>query len=328
MDASTHQRRGRGSREPYAHFTDGHIVERTIRQPDIELVKLFARYRYLSAEYAAALLGRSYQGVSRRFCSLREKDVNIFQLCERQRTNTAERTIGTLYYELAQEGYALLSEEGIVLPEKREDKIFPHTLMVDQIMASIGIGLRQQDELEIEYRDDLPRKLPLQKKDGREQFMISDHAPFTFHNKSSGKRRHIAGLEADTGSMPIAAKDANRTAIIHKLEHMLYLINSGVLEREYRFGRQFFFLFVFRTDARRESAMRYLEEMTKKQPQLRAHFAFKRHPVYGKSQDKPRATGHMLTEPWKMVGYPDFYLGKPKEAASAGQQADAHQGAH
>jgi hypothetical protein len=63
-----------------------------------------------------------------------------------------------------------------------------------------------------------------------------------------------------------------------------------------------------------ESAMAELEEMTAHNPSLRKHFIFKRHPIFGKSKDKPRATGHILTEPWQRVKCEPLYLNGGKGA--------------
>src|SRR5438128_598151 len=110
---TTQRPRSRTSTEPYINFEDGHVVRRRIEPSDIEILKLFVRYRYLSALYVAALLGRSYKGISNRLRGLKEDGVNVLQLCERQRhKGSPEAIIGFLYYELAPEGYALLSEEG------------------------------------------------------------------------------------------------------------------------------------------------------------------------------------------------------------------------
>ena len=37
-------------------------------------------------------------------------------------------------------------------------------------------------------------------------------------------------------------------------------------------------------------------------------FLFKTFPAFTSFEKPPGSTGHMLTEPWQRVGYPDFYL--------------------
>jgi hypothetical protein len=61
--------------------------------------------------------------------------------------------------------------------------------------------------------------------------------------------------------------------------------------------------FITPTTRRRESMMALLESMTLNNKPLRKHFLFKTHPLFT-SSTKPRATGHMIEEPWLRVGYP------------------------
>ncbi|TXH55588.1 MAG: hypothetical protein E6Q97_08445 [Desulfurellales bacterium] len=291
--------RSRASTEPIRHYTDGHIVDHGIGNADIEILREFRYRRYHSAPYLAALLGRHPVAMSRALRRLKVKGVDGLQLCELQRTNVKDRTMGFLYYELGSEGYNVLNEEGIKMPEHKEDKQFAHTLCLDQVMASIEIGIRQQTEVTITYREDLPRSLPLSPRDGKRRWMTSDHMPVTLTR--NGKPRHIVGIEIETG--------ANRLAkAVTKFKNIRELIKSGTIEKYYGFGKQYFWLFVFRTEATKESAMAELAIVMKDDPELCRHILFKRHPIYGKSHDKPQPTGHMFTESWTRAGFPPLYL--------------------
>ena len=290
-----YSRQSRASTADYV-ASDGRVVTHRIGRSDIEIVKLFIRRRYLSAPYIALLVNppRSVQVIQRRLRAMKRKSVNILQLCERQRTIPAERITGYLYYELAPEGYALLSEEGADIPKRDRDGIFAHTLMLDQAMASLDIGLvRAGATATYEPRKayDLPDKRRL----------IPDHGAINLEVKA--KKPRISAVEADTGSMPISTHDADRSAIVNKLRDYLYLISEGEIDG--------YVLFIVRTEERILSVFRELEKLTKEKPSLRKFFLFKTHPVYGKSVEKPRATGHMFEEPFQRCGgYEPVILGQ------------------
>jgi hypothetical protein len=67
------------------------------------------------------------------------------------------------------------------------------------------------------------------------------------------------------------------------------------------------FAFATRSLRRKLSMMEALMAMTEAKPSLRRYFLFKTHPTL-KSRENPRATGHMLAEPWSRAGYPDLQL--------------------
>ena len=307
MSTPAQRSRSRASTEPYRHFSDGHVVVRNVANhlPTQEMiVRLYTNHRYCTPEYAAALLGRNYNATCVRFKALREDGVKVLKLCKRQQDNVGERLVGMLYSELDTEGYAILAEEGIKIKPRKEDGQFPHTLARDLATFSLEIGVKDNPDIEMEYRNNIPGSFRL----GADHFMVCDERPITFTSKSRGTKRHLAGIEIETGANGVAPKDLNDASAIKKLRNMLWLMEKGELERSHHFGKQFYWAFVCRTDVRKESIMHELVEMTKHKPELRKHFIFKRHPIYGKSKDKPRATGHMFTEPWDRAGHQPLYL--------------------
>jgi hypothetical protein len=274
------------------------------------LVAIFARRRYSTPEYVARLLRLNYGATNSRFKELREDTMRVLKLCDIQQVNAGLRMTGYLYYELDSEGYAILVEEGVKLKQHKIDGQFAHTLARDLFMLSIEIGVAEDSDIEMRYRDDLPRSFRL----GKDKYMVCDEMPVTFRSISRGTERHLAGIEVETGANSIAPKDANDASVIKKLKNIIWLIESGELERTHRFGKQVFFGFIFRTLIRKESAMEYLERMTRHDPTLRKHFLFKTHPIFGKSKDKPRATGHAFNEPWDRVKCEPLYLNGGKSA--------------
>lgn len=313
------KRRARGSKDPYLHYSDNHIVRRKESDGDYEIVRtVFGnRRRYSCPYFAGPLVGRTYDSIRHSFTRLTE--MGVLQLCERQRENVNERIFGTLYRELGPRGREIAAEMGIDMPRYHDDKIFPHTLMLDQVTASIEIGVREQDEITLEYRDDLPRHYPLK---NNRRLIPDNHRPIKLSRKDSPIVRHIAGIEVETGSNRVTTKDTDATAVVKKFEAIIELIEDGTLEN--LFGKQFFFLFVFGGKARKEWAMENLLKVTQHEDKHRRHFAFKApFPVYGKRlTGTPNPTGHMATEPWDRLAWggkpaSPFYLLPPKEASSA-----------
>jgi hypothetical protein len=93
---------------------------------------------------------------------------------------------------------------------------------------------------------------------------------------------------------------------LHKFEDYIYAIDNELFEKQYGV-KSYFIPFVTRNARRMQSMMDCLAAMTEKKPSLRRYFLFKIYPTL-KSRETPRATGHMLLEPWKRVGYPDLQL--------------------
>jgi predicted transcriptional regulator len=306
MDARTQRSRSRASTEPYFNPRTGEIVERHIRDSDIELLKLFAHHRYLSAPYVAALLQRSEQGVSRRLRSLKEKNVGLVKLCETQREDRNLRTVGFLYYDIDAAGITTLAEEGIYITPPKAPKNFVHALMVHQIIASFAIGVVGREDIRLAFEG--AQRILLGKRNGKDHYMISDYPHFAIERTADGKRRSIPSIEADTGSEPIMAYDRERSGICNKFEDYIYAIENDLFRKQYGV-RTFYIPFITRNERRLQSIMECLANMTDKKRELRQYFLFKTHPTL-KSREKPRATGHMLTEPWKRVQYPDVQLDK------------------
>jgi hypothetical protein len=82
-------------------------------------------------------------------------------------------------------------------------------------------------------------------------------------------------------------------------------------ERTYQthFGVNTFMVAIVTTNATRmNSMMALLERM--KPGQSPKCFLFKHIPVFTSSKPSAPATGHILTDPWKRAGFPNFYLNK------------------
>ncbi len=274
------------------------------------------------------------QGVGRRLRALKEDKVELVTICEPQRQDRFMLRFGYLYYDISPKGIALLEEEGIHIEPRYVSKNFTHALLTEQIIASFAIGALDRTDIALRYFEDLlpdmpaptrQSKHPLRISVSKDEWVAPDYAPFAIERTSDGKRRHIF-LEADTGTEPIKAYDRERSSICNKFAAYIHIIDNELIRRQFGFATHQF-AFVTRNATRMQSMMDALMAMTERKPSLRRHFLFKTHPTL-KSREAPRATGHMLTEPWKRADNPDLQLDQSTGAADVGRQDNASENAH
>lgn len=273
---------------------------------DIELLKALTRRRFLSADYIAALIGTSYKYALTRVQILKSDPNFYIKVCDAQRENPKSHFYTPLYYELDQRGIGALEERDIVIAPRRPVRNIIHAVMVDQIMASFELGAT--GDISLIGRADIltkapdktqalamPERIPV----GKERWVRPDGEMFVL--KSSHGFSFFPGIEADTGTEPIHSYDYERSSIRAKFEDYITVIEREIYKSHFG-ARTFNIAFVTPTTRRLELMMVLLEEMTKNKPSLRKHFLFKTHPLFT-SSTKPRATGHMIDEPWLRVGY-------------------------
>jgi len=288
---------------------------------DIEIFKALLAHRFLSPDYIAALIGSSYKYVLTRTQILKSEPNCYLKIADEQLANRRAYTCTTIFLELDSPGITELEELGISVPARRAVKNFTHGVMVDQIMASFRIGARGSAKLisrahilanpktPVATRNaSVPDRIPLPPKNGKPHYVRPDGEMFVLHD---GEHFYFfPGIEADTGSEPIHSYDYERTSIHQKFVDYLTILDQGIYRSH--FGANTFFIpFVTSTSRRLASMMTMLEQMTEKHPHLRKSFLFKQHPTF-KSSEKPRASGHMVSEPWLRVGYPPMTFGDGK----------------
>ena len=324
MDAETYplRRNSRWTRDPVVD--DGQAVIAFPTERDIEIFKLLARYRYLPSDYIHAFIGGNAKALTRRLNLLSRKP-NLYLARPHQQRESASANHRPLIYELDERGIRVLRERGALVPQKGYHRNFAHELMVAEIMASIELGTREHPHIrlipwqEILATEHTPRStrespspasIPVKFALRGEQLSVSltaDGQPFGLERVVGGKRSFLffPGIEADCGTEPLDASDADRSSIAKKFAAYAAIAEQGIFRSHFGFPN-FFVPFITSTNARMLSMMRLLEKMTGESGSKM--FLFRTFPAFASFETPPKAGGHMLSEPWKRVGHPPLLL--------------------
>jgi hypothetical protein len=155
-----------------------------------------------------------------------------------------------------------------------------------------------------------PERIPVTYEVRGERFgteVNADALPFGIERSSFGVRSFLffPGIEADCGTEPIDASDGGRSSILKKFAAYRAIVSQGLHRVHFGFPN-FFVPFVTTNKTRMESMMSLLRRITDGEGSK--SFLFKTFPAFTSFEKPPGPTGHMLTEPWHRVGYPDFLL--------------------
>jgi len=311
MDQRT--RNSRWDRTPVvsnvAKPTVAHLTAR-----DIDIFKCLARHQYLPADYIHAFVRGDYKSLIHRLNLLSRKP-NLYINRPPQQRGHAEANYRKLVYELDNRGAQVLRDRDIPVSKKKDHRNFAHELMVCQIAASIELGTMANPRIRlirwpaILASDKLPdatrrlanplsipvgdhRKIP----DGEPIAIVRQFEPTTFI---------FLVLEADCGTEPIDATDNDRSSMRRMFEDYLTIIEQRTYQTH--FGANTFMVAIVTTnETRMNSMMALVGRMNPGQSAKR--FLFKHIPAFTSYQPSAPATGHILTEPWKRAGFPDFCL--------------------
>ena len=137
--------------------------------------------------------------------------------------------------------------------------------------------------------------------------LTADAQPFGLERMIGGKRTYLffPGIEADCGTEPLDANDADRSSIAKKFAAYTAIADQGIYRSHFGFPN-FFVPVITSTAARMRSMMRLLEKMTGDGGSKM--FLFKTFPAFTSFDPPPKAGGHMLSEPWHRVGHSPLLL--------------------
>jgi hypothetical protein len=313
MDERT--RNSRWDRKPVvdngANPAVAHLTER-----DIEIFKCLARYQYLPTDYIHAFVQGDYKSLSHRLNLLSRKP-NLYINRPHQQRGHAEANHRKLVYELDSPGAQELRDRDIPVSKKKDHRNFAHELMVCQIAASIDLGTIADPKIKVirwptilasDRVPDATRRLanPLSIPIGDHR-KIPDGEPIVIARQFQRATFIFLVQEADCGTEPIDATDNDRSSIRRMFEDYLTIIEQRIYKTH--FGANTFMVAIITTnETRMNSMMALLERMNPGQSAKR--FLFKHIPVFTSYKPSAPATGHMLTDPWKRAGFPDFYLNR------------------
>ena len=114
-----------------------------ITERDIDgIFKPLTRYRYLPADYIHALGGGSLDYLVNRLNLLCREPNRYVARPPQQRAN-ASANHRRLIYELAEKGWRIMQERGVLRGRSRAPSNFAHELMTCELMASFELGTRE-----------------------------------------------------------------------------------------------------------------------------------------------------------------------------------------
>ena len=222
-------------------------------------------------------------------------------------------------------GRRILRERGLSFLPKSYHHNFIHELMVAQITASIELGTKANANVrlitwpEILAHETTPiatRKSAAPatirvsyelRGERRTDEITADAGPFGLERTIAAKRSYLffPGIEADCGTEPIQASDADRSSIGKKFAAYMAIAEQGLHRSHFGFPN-FFVPFITTSTARLNSMMQLLDRQTSGRGSK--ILLFKAFPSFT-SAEKPLApSGHMLTEPWQRAGFPPLSL--------------------
>jgi hypothetical protein len=325
MDAISDKRmrNSRWSRDPVV-ARDGIAVAVHPTERDFEIFKLLARYRYLPSDYIQAFVGGNAKALSHRLNLLSRKP-NLYLSRPQQQRQNAEANYRPLIYQLDERGSRALRERGLPFPPKSYHRNFAHELMVAQITASIELGTRASpnvrlitwSEILASERTPFATRQAVHPNAIRVSYsfrgetltgeVIADARPFGLKRTIEGNLTYLffLGIEADCGSEPIHAADAERSSIAKKFAAYTAITEQGIYRSHFGFPNMFVPIITTNT-TRMHSMMELLDRLSAGRGSKM--FLFKTLPAFTSLEKPPIPSGHMLTVPWERVAFPPLSL--------------------
>lgn len=306
---------------------------------DVEILRLFLEFPYLSAPYVGELLGYQpkpaicggktifrYPYLRKRLTRLR-KDGGYLK-CPAESWRAANSRYRPAVYTLTEKGKALLRQHGVhdAAPSLGND--FAHAFGTCLVMASIRIGLHRRSCL----RFITPREIldhpacPESTRTAPDPFAIPtrfeyrgrsggtvqadthkehDWAPFGIaHALGGGRERKILfpGIEFDRRTEPLESDRADRASVTRHLLAILALLDGGYRQH---FGLQSVYVPIITIgEVRKRSIQRLLLKLTGGQGSER--ILLKSTTDFASWEAPPPATDHMLSVPWDRAWHPPF----------------------
>ena len=244
-----------------------------------QLLGFLERHRYATFDDIHAFLKGDPTALRYSIRVLKAKPNCYIKVCDQ---HAEERNLRRkLAYELDKRGIEYLRESGKLIPDRRYVRNFTHAALASHATASIEAGistaqharlitwseiLSSQNMPAATKRMEHPAGMPIAYEvDGvvREKTVRADSPPFgiVLGFDERKKFRFFPGIEADTGTEPIAVSNFERTSIFSKFKAYL-AIEANETYRTH-FGFPIFFVpFVTTSTARMRSMMDELHRIT------------------------------------------------------------------
>jgi hypothetical protein len=290
-----------------------------IQPHDDRRFEALASFEYLTADYIAGLTGGDEKSVTHRFNILKRQPNRWIDIAAPQLANMKQHRHDFLAYSLSERAVKRLTRE-----KHKEIRAhgctgpFNHKLMTGWIRASFDIA----EKIEKVAAQIIPFHV-IKASSAKTREDKAAHC-ITVSFRYGGQTRpyrvfpdcYPFALETDQHVLLFLETDCDSEAIENdldlKLMRWISIFEQNLHRERYGFTKAYVLL-VTTSPVHMQNIIKRLHKLTEHRPPLRKYFLFKRHPS-PKSDDRPRPTGHMLTEPWQRAGLPLFNLLTGKDA--------------
>ncbi|MGD1015337.1 MAG: hypothetical protein ABR863_02700 [Roseiarcus sp.] len=283
-----------------------------------QLLAFLERNRYATFDDIHAYLNGDPTALRYTIRVLKAKPNCYIKVCDQ---HAEERNLRRkLAYELDKNGIEYLRENGRVIRDRRYARNFTHAALASHATASIEAGINAVSNARlISWAEILSsQNMPAETKrldhpagmrtmydvEGVvfEKTVRADSPPFGIVLTLADRKkfRFFPGIEADTGTEPIAVSNFERTSIFGKFKAYLAIEENETYRAHFGFPI-FFVPFVTTSAVRMRSMMGELDRITDGRGSKMLIF---------KVASRDSAPGYLFGEPWERVGYDPIVLSK------------------
>ncbi len=296
------------------------IGEHELQPLDLKCFELLARFRYLRTPYFTALIGGNAKHRQRRL-SLLARQPNKYLA----RPDAQRRVFNANYrdqiFELSKRGEAVLKDRGFELPSERlgDEHLFEHSMMVNDVMASLAIGIRPArivwwDELgrHPKFPAHAPRRLHVKI---RHQFEHGGlhHAEFDYQNDSNGifaidlpgQPYRFFSLEAEHTNRVASTSNLNQTSFLKKFLAIKSIMENHLYKKAWGIPN-LLHLVVAPSQARINTMKALIMRLTNDKGA--SYVLFREIPVMSDIDRVCKPMPELFSAPWQRAGHPDHCL--------------------
>jgi hypothetical protein len=325
MEQVLSRRLNRWSDEPVLNANGNAIAlrEYDLQPQDVQCLQLLTRFRYLRTSHFPELIGGNAKYRQHRLNLLARKPNKYLNRPFAQR-RAYDANYQDQIYELTKRGEAVLRNRDIAIPEHRlgDEKLFEHSLMINDALASLTIGVRPGriiwwDELcrHPRFPVDAARKLQVQICHTFERGRTAT-ATFNYHNDSGGifaidmpgQPYRFFSFEAEHTNRVTSKSSLQQASFLRKFLAIQFITENGLHRKQFGIPH-LTHLIVTPTQARIESMKKLVLDITGGRGV--PYILFRCTPIGVHAADAPRRP-EIYSEPWERAGYPAISIGDSK----------------
>ena len=304
---------------------------------DIELFKLLNRYHYLRSNFLYAFLGGNSETRFKERLGHLYHDGRYINRPEQQ-WQFANCRYMPVIYELDDKGEQVLRDRGLMqsdsplLKKGRAGayRQFAHQLMICDCIASIELGVRQDQNLRFISWQEIIVKAPEKTRNLDNPFELPVSISYTFprtgnthradirivpdglfgleYTRDGQKTYRFFALEADRNTLPVTRSDLHQTSCLRKMLAYRQIATQNI-HKSHLGLPNLIVLTVTTNEYHMANIMSLVEELAH---EGRSKLClFKTMSSLGDFEKAPAPTPHMLTFPWQRVGVEPFSIDRP-----------------